>query len=80
MTTTRRAQTLSPNDQGRTISGVDTEGTPFAGTLTGGNFAGDQLTLWIGRNPVEVALDAWVDVTGAVVAPEPKYLERNLPA
>lgn len=69
MTTTRRASTLCPRDNGRTVEGEDTEGTPFHGTLTGGNFAGNSLTLWIGRNPVEVRLDAWVHVTGAVVKP-----------
>lgn len=77
MTTTRRAATLCPRDKGRTVEGADTEGTSFAGVLTGGNFAGDSLTLWIGRNPVEVALDAWVHVTGAVVPPEPQNLERT---
>lgn len=80
MTTTRRAATLCPRDKGRTVTGTDTEGAPFAGVLTGGNFAGDQLTLWIGRNPYEVALDARVQVTGAKVAPEPRYQVRNLPA
>lgn len=77
MTTTRRASTLCPRDNGRTVTGTDAEGTPFAGVLTGGNFAGDQLTLWIGRNPIEVHLDAWVHVTGAVVPPEPQHLERT---
>lgn len=70
MTVTRLASTLCPRDKGRTVEGEDIEGTPFTGELTGGDFAGEQFTIWIDGNSVEIQRDAWVQVTGAVFIPD----------
>lgn len=77
MTATRLASALSPRDKGRTVEGEDTKGTPFIGELTGGDFAGEQFTIWIDGNSVKVQRDTWVQVTGIVVPPANQLSRRQ---
>ena len=88
MTTTRRADTISERDYGRTITGTDAfTGDTFTGTLQAGHYnpTDDYVCIHINRYPQLLRRGDLVEVTGAVAAPGVQVvgnirLERNSPA
>jgi hypothetical protein len=71
MTVTRRADTLTPRDVGRTVAGVDAPtGDTFSGILQSAHYneTDDYVCVHINRYPQLLRRHDLVQVTGAVVA------------
>lgn len=72
MTTTRRADTISERDYGRTITGTDAlTGDAFSGVLQSAHYneTDDYVCIHINRYPQLLRRGDLVEVTGAAVAP-----------